>query len=136
MRGDMCGAAAVVSTCRAIASLRLPINLRGLIPLCEHMIGCNAIKPGDVVKAMNGKSIEVEVNFHTYSFIFKIIINHIEFRTLTMKVLSYWLMHCFTHKSLVPDLLSMLEPCPLTSFPFSETSLRVYSQIRRIFGSR
>lgn len=61
MRGDMCGAAAVVSTCRAIASLRLPINLRGLIPLCEHMIGCNAIKPGDVVKAMNGKSIEVQV---------------------------------------------------------------------------
>lgn len=60
MRGDMCGAAAVVSTCRAIASLRLPVNLRALIPLCEHMIGCNAIKPGDVIKAMNGKSIEVE----------------------------------------------------------------------------
>jgi len=61
MRGDMMGAAVVVSTCRAIASLNLPINIRGLIPLCEHMIGCNAIKPGDVVKAMNGKSIEVEV---------------------------------------------------------------------------
>lgn len=60
MRGDMCGAAAVVATCRAIASLRLPVNLRALIPLCEHMVGCNAIKPGDVIAAMNGKSIEVE----------------------------------------------------------------------------
>lgn len=60
----MCGAAVIVSVCRAIASLRLPINLRGLIPLCEHMIGCNAIRPGDVVSIMNGKSIEVEVKFY------------------------------------------------------------------------
>lgn len=60
MRGDMSGAAVVVAACRAIASLQLPVNIRGLIPLCENMIGCNAIKPGDVVTAMNGKSIEVE----------------------------------------------------------------------------
>lgn len=60
----MCGAAAVVSTCRAIASLRLPVNIRGLIPLCEHMIGCNAIKPGDIIHAMNGKSIEVQDTDH------------------------------------------------------------------------
>lgn len=64
MRGDMCGAATVVATCQAIASLRLPVNLRGLIPLCEHMIGCNAIKPGDVIRAMNGKSIEMEDTNH------------------------------------------------------------------------
>lgn len=61
MRGDMCGAAVVVATCRAIASLRLPVNIRGLIPLCEHMISCNSIHPGDIVKAINGKTIEVEV---------------------------------------------------------------------------
>lgn len=61
-RGDMQGAALVVATCRAIASLHLPINIRGLIPLCEHMIGCNAVKCGDIVAAMNGKSIEIEVN--------------------------------------------------------------------------
>lgn len=59
MRGDMAGAACVVATCRAIAALNLPVNIRALIPLCEHMIGCNAMKPGDVVTAMNGKSIEV-----------------------------------------------------------------------------
>jgi cytosol aminopeptidase len=60
MRGDMAGAAVVVATCRAIAALKLPVNIRALIPLCENMIGGNAMKPGDVVKANNGKSIEVE----------------------------------------------------------------------------
>ncbi|XP_058447703.1 cytosol aminopeptidase-like [Malaya genurostris] len=59
MRGDMSGAACVVAACRAIASLKLPVNIRGLIPLCEHMIGCNAIKPGDVIPVKNGKNIEV-----------------------------------------------------------------------------
>ncbi|EDS26627.1 cytosol aminopeptidase [Culex quinquefasciatus] len=59
MRGDMSGAACVVAACRAIASLNLPVNIRGLIPLCEHMIGCNAMKPGDVIAMKNGKSIEV-----------------------------------------------------------------------------
>ncbi|XP_039441016.1 cytosol aminopeptidase-like [Culex pipiens pallens] len=60
MRGDMAGAASVVATCRAIAALKLPVNIRALIPLCEHMIGCNAVKPGDVVTPRNGKSIEIE----------------------------------------------------------------------------
>lgn len=60
MRGDMAGAATVVAACRAIASLKLPINIRGLIPLCEHMPGCNAMKPGDIVTAMNGKAIEIQ----------------------------------------------------------------------------
>ncbi|XP_058818180.1 cytosol aminopeptidase-like [Topomyia yanbarensis] len=59
MRGDMSGAACVVAACRAIASLKLPVNIRGLIPLCEHMIGCNAMKPGDIIPVKNGKSIEV-----------------------------------------------------------------------------
>ncbi|XP_058465829.1 cytosol aminopeptidase-like [Malaya genurostris] len=59
MRGDMTGAACVVATCRAIAALKLPVNIRALIPLCEHMIGCNAMKPGDVVEVKNGKSIEI-----------------------------------------------------------------------------
>ncbi|XP_055586993.1 cytosol aminopeptidase-like [Uranotaenia lowii] len=59
MRGDMAGAACVVATCRAIAALKLPVNIRALIPLCEHMIGCNAMKPGDVVKVKNGKTIEI-----------------------------------------------------------------------------
>lgn len=60
MRGDMQGAAAVVATARAIAALRLPINIRGLIPLCENMPGCSAMKPGDIVTAMNGKNILIQ----------------------------------------------------------------------------
>lgn len=57
MRGDMSGAACVIATVRALASLKLPVNVRGIIPLCENMIGASAAKPGDVVKAMNGKTI-------------------------------------------------------------------------------
>lgn len=60
MRGDMTGAASVVAACKACAALKLPVNIRALIPLCEHIIGCNAMKPGDIVTAMNGKTIEVE----------------------------------------------------------------------------
>lgn len=57
MRGDMGGAACVVATLQAIAKLKLPINVVGLIPLCENMPSGSATKPGDVVKAMNGKSV-------------------------------------------------------------------------------
>lgn len=60
MRGDMGGAACVVATCRAVAGLQLPLNIRGLIPLCENMPGCAAMRPGDIVKAMNGKTVEIQ----------------------------------------------------------------------------
>ncbi|CAH0547406.1 unnamed protein product [Brassicogethes aeneus] len=60
MRGDMGGAACVVAACRAVAGLQLPINIRALLPLCENMPGCAAMRPGDIVKAMNGKSIKIE----------------------------------------------------------------------------
>ncbi|XP_067646814.1 cytosol aminopeptidase-like isoform X3 [Eurosta solidaginis] len=64
MRGDMTGAAVVVATCRAIAALRLPVNIRGLIPLCENAIGCNSFRPGDITKAMNGKTVKVQGTDH------------------------------------------------------------------------
>jgi len=60
MRGDMAGAACVLATVRAVSSLKLPVNLRGLIPLCENVPGASSIRPGDIVKAMNGKSILIE----------------------------------------------------------------------------
>lgn len=59
MRGDMAGAACVVAALRSIADLQLPINIRALIPLCENMPGCGAMRPGDIVKAMNGKTIQI-----------------------------------------------------------------------------
>ncbi|BES96388.1 manganese ion Hypothetical protein [Nesidiocoris tenuis] len=60
MKGDMAGAAMVVASMRAVASMNLPLNIRGLIPLCENMPGAGAFKPGDIVRAMNGKNIIVE----------------------------------------------------------------------------
>ncbi|PSN44772.1 Cytosol aminopeptidase, partial [Blattella germanica] len=60
MRGDMGGAACVVATIYAAKLLKLNINIIGLIPLTENMPSGTATKPGDVVFAMNGKSILVD----------------------------------------------------------------------------
>jgi len=60
MRGDMAGAAIVVATCRACSALQLPVNIRGIIPLFENMPGTCAMKPGDIVRARNGKTILIE----------------------------------------------------------------------------
>ncbi|CAL1697393.1 unnamed protein product [Somion occarium] len=60
MRGDMGGAAAVASAALAIAKLKLPINLVVLTPLAENLPGPSANKPGDIVYAMNGKSVEID----------------------------------------------------------------------------
>ncbi|XP_020908160.1 cytosol aminopeptidase [Exaiptasia diaphana] len=60
MKADMTGAATVCAAIEAIALLNLPVNVTVLTPLCENMVSGNAVKPGDVVKAMNGKTIEVD----------------------------------------------------------------------------
>jgi aminopeptidase len=49
-----------VSAALAIAKLRLPINLVVVTPLCENMPGPSANKPGDIIYAMNGKSVEID----------------------------------------------------------------------------
>ncbi|CAG0918429.1 unnamed protein product [Notodromas monacha] len=59
MRGDMGGGAAVIGAMRAIAALKLNVNVVALVPLAENMIGGSATKVMDVVVAKNGKSIEV-----------------------------------------------------------------------------
>ncbi len=59
MKQDMSGAAAVVAAMGSIADLQLPINVTALAPCTENMPGGNAIKPGDVLTAMNGATIEV-----------------------------------------------------------------------------
>lgn len=59
MRGDMGGAACVVSSLLALAELEYGGSVVALVPLCENMPSGNAVKPGDVVVAKNGKSIEV-----------------------------------------------------------------------------
>jgi leucyl aminopeptidase len=56
---DMAGGAVVIATMSALPALRLPIEVRGYVPAAENMPGGRAIKPGDVVRAFNGKTIEV-----------------------------------------------------------------------------
>lgn len=60
MRYDMGGAANVVSTTLALALLKAPVNVVALAPLCENLPSGTANKPGDVVVAMNGKTIQVD----------------------------------------------------------------------------
>ena len=59
MKYDMCGAASVLGTFKAIGELGLPINAVGIIPTCENMPSGNAIKPGDILTSMSGQTIEV-----------------------------------------------------------------------------
>ncbi|MEO8297210.1 MAG: leucyl aminopeptidase [Burkholderiales bacterium] len=59
MKFDMGGAASVLGTFRAVAELQPKINLIGLIPTCENMPNGGAMKPGDVITSLAGKTIEV-----------------------------------------------------------------------------
>ncbi len=59
MKGDMSGGAAVIAALAAIARLKPAVNVTGIVPATENMPGGNAIKPGDVLRAMNGTTIEV-----------------------------------------------------------------------------
>lgn len=59
MKFDMCGAASVLGTLRAIAEQQLPIHVVGLIPTCENMPSGMATRPGDIVSSMSGQTIEI-----------------------------------------------------------------------------
>jgi len=59
MKMDMAGGAAVLGAMEAISRLKLPVNVVGLVAAAENMPGGSAIKPGDVLKSLSGKTIEV-----------------------------------------------------------------------------
>lgn len=59
MKADMTGAASVIGAMKAIAALKPARNIIAIAPCAENMPGGNATKPGDVVTAMNGKTIEI-----------------------------------------------------------------------------
>ncbi len=59
MKGDMAGAAAVLATLSAVAQLKPAINVTAFVPTTENLPSGTALKPGDVISAMNGKTIEV-----------------------------------------------------------------------------
>lgn len=59
MKTDMAGGAAVLGAVQAAAALKLPVHVVGLIPATENMPSGHALKPGDVVESMSGKTIEI-----------------------------------------------------------------------------
>jgi leucyl aminopeptidase len=59
MKFDMSGGAAVIESTAAIAELGLPTTVTSVVPATENMPSGRAVKPGDIVTAMNGKTIEV-----------------------------------------------------------------------------
>ena len=59
MKYDMCGAASVLGTMRAIGELKLKRNVIGVIPTCENMPSAHATRPGDIVTSMSGQTIEI-----------------------------------------------------------------------------
>ena len=59
MKMDMSGAAAVLETVSALAKLELPIDVLAVIPSTENMPSGTAVKPGDIITQLNGKTVEV-----------------------------------------------------------------------------
>src|SRR5207247_10245940 len=59
MKGDMAGAAAVIGAMQAIASLKPLVNVTALVSTTENMPSGTAYHPGDILRIMNGKTIEI-----------------------------------------------------------------------------
>lgn len=59
MKYDMCGGASVLGTIMAVAEMKLPINLIGVVPSSENLPDGAANKPGDIVTSMSGQTIEI-----------------------------------------------------------------------------
>ena len=59
MKFDMIGSASVLGTIKAIAEMKLPLNVIGVLAAAENMPSARATRPGDIVKSMSGKTIEI-----------------------------------------------------------------------------
>jgi leucyl aminopeptidase len=59
MKYDMCGAASVFGTMKALAKLNLPVNVVAVLAGCENMPGGQAYRPGDILTTMSGQTVEV-----------------------------------------------------------------------------
>jgi leucyl aminopeptidase len=59
MKFDMSGAGSVLGAIRALAGMKAPLNVVGVIPTCENMPGGQATKPGDIVTTMSGQTVEI-----------------------------------------------------------------------------
>jgi leucyl aminopeptidase len=59
MKFDMSGAGSVLGAIRALAGMRAPVNVIGVVPTCENMPGGHATRPGDIVKTLSGQTVEI-----------------------------------------------------------------------------
>ena len=59
MKYDMSGAGSVLGALRALAGMKAPVNVIGVVPTCENMPGGQASRPGDVVTTMSGQTVEI-----------------------------------------------------------------------------
>ncbi|MGQ0651458.1 MAG: leucyl aminopeptidase, partial [Betaproteobacteria bacterium] len=59
MKFDMSGAGSVLGTIRALAGMKAPVNVIGVIPACENMPGGRATRPGDIVTTLSGQTVEI-----------------------------------------------------------------------------
>ncbi len=59
MKGDMAGGAAVLGAMRAISQLQPKIRVVGIVPATENMPSGHALKPGDIITCLNGKTVEI-----------------------------------------------------------------------------
>jgi leucyl aminopeptidase len=59
MKFDMSGAGSVLGAVRALAGMRAPVNVVGIVPACENMPGGAASRPGDIVTSMSGQTVEI-----------------------------------------------------------------------------
>ena len=59
MKFDKCGGCTVLGIMKSVSELKLPINVVGIIPSVENMIGGEAYRPGDIIKLYNGKTAEI-----------------------------------------------------------------------------
>jgi leucyl aminopeptidase len=59
MKCDMAGGAATIAIVLAAAKLKLPVEVHGIVPSTDNMLGGNAFKPGDVYRTLDGKTVEI-----------------------------------------------------------------------------
>lgn len=101
MKYDMSGGAAVIGAMTAIARLKLPLHVIGLVPASENMPGGKAFKPGDVLTAMNGKTMEI-------------ISTDAEGRLILADALSY---ACTLKPSMIVDIATLTGACAVALGP-------------------
>jgi leucyl aminopeptidase len=59
MKYDMAGGAAVLGIMKAVSEFKLPVHIIGILPATENLLGSSATKPGDIVRTIDGKTIEI-----------------------------------------------------------------------------